>query len=282
MPCPRAPREGVRRYGFHGLSYEYIADRLPRGRARDRQGPRHRRASRQRRLDVRARRRAAASRARWASPRSTGCRWARGRASSTRGRALPDEREGHERGRSRTCSTRKSGLKGLSGVSNDMRDLLDSEDPCAPSRSTTSSIARAFGGRARRGAGRLDGFVFTAGVGENAARDPRPHRRAPRLARRELDPDANAAGGRASRAPAAASPAYVIPTDEELMIARHTLLRCDRRRGKPGMPTGDPMIACPPWPAARGQEGAGRRHRQRPLHRLGLRRPSARSAPSSP
>ena len=50
-------REGVRRYGFHGLSYEYIASRLPRGRARDCAGPRDRRASRQRRLDVRAFRR---------------------------------------------------------------------------------------------------------------------------------------------------------------------------------------------------------------------------------
>ena len=45
--------EGVRRYGFHGLSYEYIADRLPRGRARDRRRTGGRRASRQRRLDVR-------------------------------------------------------------------------------------------------------------------------------------------------------------------------------------------------------------------------------------
>ena len=49
--------EGVRRYGFHGLSYEFIAERLPAHRARDRARARDRRPSRQRRLDVRAVRR---------------------------------------------------------------------------------------------------------------------------------------------------------------------------------------------------------------------------------
>ena len=73
--------EGVRRYGFHGLSYEYIAQASAAvapeiaGRAGDR------RPSRQRRFDVRAHG-GAASKARWVSPRSTGCRWERGPASS--------------------------------------------------------------------------------------------------------------------------------------------------------------------------------------------------------
>ena len=74
--------EGVRRYGFHGLSYEYIAERLREVAPEIAGGPGGRRPSRQRRLDVRASRPAAASTARWASPRSTACRWARGRASS--------------------------------------------------------------------------------------------------------------------------------------------------------------------------------------------------------
>ena len=75
--------EGVRRYGFHGLSYEYIAaSPAARSRRTIARRTRHRRASGQRRLDVRAWRTDAASRARWASRRSTACRWERGPASS--------------------------------------------------------------------------------------------------------------------------------------------------------------------------------------------------------
>ena len=72
--------EGVRRYGFHGLSYEYVAGRLREVAPDNRQAPRDRRASRQRRVDVRAPWRAAASKAPWASPHLTDCRWARGPA----------------------------------------------------------------------------------------------------------------------------------------------------------------------------------------------------------
>ena len=79
----------------------------------------------------------------------------------------------------------------------------------------TGMLAAALGG--------LDGFVFTAGVGENS-----PGIRA-RIAERlawlgaELDPAANERGAAAFRRRPAASRLYVIPTDEELMIARHTL-----------------------------------------------------------
>ena len=71
--------------------------------------------------------------------------------------------------------------------------------------------------------GGIDGFVFTAGIGENA-----PAIReavAQRLAwlGLELDPEANAKGEPRSRASGRASPATSFPTDEELMIARHTL-----------------------------------------------------------
>ena len=79
----RSPTRGVRRYGFHGLSYEYIAARAAasstRAAARGRTVVA---ASRQRRQHVRDARRAAASRARWASPPSTACRWARAAARS--------------------------------------------------------------------------------------------------------------------------------------------------------------------------------------------------------
>ena len=81
--CRRSsPTRGVRRYGFHGLSYEYIASVLPRFDAARGAGQDGRAAPRQRRQHVRDRRPAAASRARWASPPSTACRWARAAARS--------------------------------------------------------------------------------------------------------------------------------------------------------------------------------------------------------
>ena len=106
MPCRSSfYAEGVRRYGFHGLSYEYIAQRLPRGRAGDRARARDRRASGQRRFDVRAGRRPQ-------HREHDGLHGARriadgnaaGPARSRRG-ALSDRAEGHERrGRAATCS----------------------------------------------------------------------------------------------------------------------------------------------------------------------------------
>ena len=119
---------------------------------------------------------------------------------------------------------KRSGLKGLSGVSNDMRDLLASDDPRAAFAIDhfvhrcglmVGLLAAALGG--------LDAFVFTAGVGENAA----PIRA--RIAERfvwlgaELDPAANDAGAARISTPASRVALLVVPTDEELMIARHTL-----------------------------------------------------------
>jgi acetate kinase len=119
---------------------------------------------------------------------------------------------------------RDSGLKGLSGISNDMRDLLGSDDPNAAlaidhfihrAALTAGLLAAALDG--------LDGFVFTAGVGENS-----PVIRA-RIATRlawlgaEHDPAANNAGATCISTPNSRVGIYVIPTDEELMIARHTL-----------------------------------------------------------
>jgi acetate kinase len=119
---------------------------------------------------------------------------------------------------------RASGLKGLSGISADMRDLLASDDPraalainhfvhrCALS---AGMLAAALGG--------LDAFVFTAGVGENSP--PIRARIAERLAwlGAELDPAANEAGAVLISTSASRVALYVLPTDEELMIARHTL-----------------------------------------------------------
>jgi acetate kinase len=69
----------------------------------------------------------------------------------------------------------------------------------------------------------IDGFVFTAGIGENSARIR--SRIGERLAWLgvQLDPAENAAHARRISRPDSGIPVYVIPTDEELMIAQHTL-----------------------------------------------------------
>ena len=118
----------------------------------------------------------------------------------------------------------EGGLKGLSGVSNDMRDLLASEAPGAMRAvdyfvyrivRETGALAAAMGG--------IDGIVFTAGIGERS-----PEIRARVLAGLgwlgvEVDEAANAGHGPLLSTAASRLKAYAIPTDEELMIARHTL-----------------------------------------------------------
>jgi acetate kinase len=116
------------------------------------------------------------------------------------------------------------GLKGLSGISNDVRDLLASDDPRARLALDyfTYRIAGAFGALAAAMEG-IDGIVLTAGVGEHGA----PVRAA--ICRRcawlgvELDPARNEAHGPRITTDASRIPVHVIPTDEERMIARHTL-----------------------------------------------------------
>ena len=81
--------------------------------------------------------------------------------------------------------------------------------------------------------GGLDAFVFTAGIGENS-----PGMRA-RIVEKlawlggELDPDANAAGSHVDRRADSRIGLYVVPTDEELMIARHTLALLAARGTRP-------------------------------------------------
>jgi acetate kinase len=126
---------------------------------------------------------------------------------------------------------KECGLKGLSGISNDVRDLLASPSPGAKLALEyfvyriclfTGMLAAAMGG--------LDGIVFTAGVGENAA----PIREA--VLRRldwlgvKIDQVGNAQGGPRISTRDSAVKCYVIPTDEELMIARHTLSLLRERR----------------------------------------------------
>ena len=119
---------------------------------------------------------------------------------------------------------RESGLKGLSGISNDMRELQANPDPRARLAVdhfvhrvalNAGMLAAALGG--------LDAFVFTAGIGENS-----PIMRA-RIAEKLAwlgvvpDPAANAAGKSLISRPESRVVLLVVPTDEELMIAQHTL-----------------------------------------------------------
>ena len=116
------------------------------------------------------------------------------------------------------------GLKGLSGVSNDVRDLQGSSDPRAKFALDYFAYRIALNaGMLAAALGGLDAFVFTAGVGENS-----PTMRARILERMTwLGADADAAsnekGATLISKPASAVALYVVPTNEELMIARHTL-----------------------------------------------------------
>ncbi len=118
----------------------------------------------------------------------------------------------------------RCGLLGVSGISHDMRELLASTDAHA-AEAVDLFVYRAvtqIGGLVAALQG-LDALIFTAGIGEHAA--PVRERICNGLAwlGLELDPAANARHGpRISREGSPVS-AWVIPTNEELMIARHTL-----------------------------------------------------------
>ena len=118
----------------------------------------------------------------------------------------------------------ESGLKGLSGISNDVRELEASADPRA-AFALEYFVYRAglYAGMLAAALGGLDAFVFTAGIGENSV--SLRARIAEKLAwfGVALDPAANAAGATLISQPGSRVALYVIPTDEELMIARHTL-----------------------------------------------------------
>jgi acetate kinase len=118
---------------------------------------------------------------------------------------------------------KKAGLLGLSGVSNDMRDLLESSEPSARLAVDyfVYRVAKEVGALAAV-LGGLDALVFTAGIGENSPVIRRRICEACAWLGIDLDPAANtAAAPRLSRATSAVS-AWMIPTNEELMIARHT------------------------------------------------------------
>ena len=118
---------------------------------------------------------------------------------------------------------KQSGLIGISGISNDMRVLLGSADPAARlavdyfvyrAAKEIGALAAALGG--------LDALVFTAGIGENSAEIRQRICAASAWLGIELDEEANSR--RATRITAATSKvsAWMVPTNEEQVIARHT------------------------------------------------------------
>ncbi|MCA8277611.1 acetate/propionate family kinase [Burkholderia sp. AU30280] len=214
---------GVRRYGFHGLSYEYIASVLP---------------------DVAPR----AARGRTVVAHlgngASMCALVAGKSvASTMGFTAVDglpmgtrcgnldpgvvlflmEELGMDVRAVEDLLYRRSGLLGVSGISSDMRTLLASDDPRArfAIELYVYRIARELGSLAAAMEG-IDAIVFTAGIGEHAAAIREGVMRRAAWLGVEIDVDANHAGGPLVTTASSRVPAWVIPTNEELMIAHHT------------------------------------------------------------
>ena len=118
---------------------------------------------------------------------------------------------------------KKSGLIGISGISNDMRDLLNNPSPSArlavdyfvyQATKCIGALAAALGG--------VDGLVFTAGIGERSVEIRRRICEASAWLGITLDAQANASHGPRISHSGCQPSVWVVPTNEELMIARHT------------------------------------------------------------
>jgi len=215
--------EGVRRYGFHGLSYEYIASVLPRYSGRAAGG---------RTIVLHL------------GNGASMCALGNGRSvASTMGFTAVDglmmgTRTGNldpgvvlylmdQRGMDVRAIEKllysESGLLGVSGISSDMRALLESPEPraklaidlyCYRIRRELGSLAAALGG--------VDALVFTAGVGENSAAIRARVLDDAAWLGIERDAAANEAGGPLLTTASSRVAAFAVPTNEELMIAMHT------------------------------------------------------------
>jgi acetate kinase len=224
VPLPgRVTSRGLRRYGFHGLSYEYIASALPGVAPEIAEG----------RVIVAHLGSGASLCAlhhRKSIDQTLGFTALEGLCMGTRpGSVDPGvilylfQGLGLSAKEVETILYKESGLLGISGISNDMRILLASGEPNARlavdyfvyrAAKEIGALAGSLGG--------VDALVFTAGIGENA---PEVRRR---IVERsswlgiELHTAANLRNGPRISQPASRVSAWVIPTNEELMIARHT------------------------------------------------------------
>lgn len=214
---------GVRRFGFHGLSYEYIASVLPEHDAKAAQG----------RVVVLHLGNGASMCAMQdgKSVASTmGFTAVDGLPMGTRSGSLDpgvvlyliDELKMDTRAIEQLLY-QQSGLLGVSGISSDMRTLLDSTDPKAGFAVDlfVYRVARELGSLVAA-LGGLDALIFTAGIGEHSVAIRESICQSAAWLGVELDPAANADGGPRISMTQSRIPAWVIPTNEELMIARHT------------------------------------------------------------
>ena len=215
--------EGIRRYGFHGLSYEYIAQSFE-SLAPELVGKRV----------IVAHLGSGASMCAMMGGRSVestmGFTALDGLPMGTRPGQLDAgvilylvDQKHLESGALVDLLYKKCGLLGLSGLSNDVRELLASTDPRAKMAldyfTYRISLFAGMLAAAMRG---LDGFVFTAGIGEHAPSIREAVIRQMDWLGVELDPDANEQSALRISTRDSKVGCYVIPTDEELMIARHT------------------------------------------------------------
>jgi acetate kinase len=214
--------EGVRRYGFHGLSYEYIASVLPQHAPEIAEG-------RVVVLHLGNGCSACALKAGASIATTMGFTALDGLPMGTRCGALDAgvvlhliQTKGMAAEALVDLLYRRSGMLGLSGVSSDFRELLASAEPrsrfaidvfCYCTARWIGSLAAALGG--------LDGVVFTAGVGENSAPIRSAICRACGWLGLELDEAANSEHRTRISTAKSRVAAYVIKTDENLMIARH-------------------------------------------------------------
>jgi acetate kinase len=224
IPLPREMcRKGVQRYGFHGLSYEYIASVLPQVAPEIAKG-----------RVVIAHLGSGASLCAIKDGKSVdnslGFTALDGLCMGTRPGAIDAgvilylfqvlQLSAKE---VETILYKKSGLLGISGISNDMRDLEASNDPKARlaldyfvyrAAKELGALAAVLGG--------IDGLVFTAGIGENSPEIRRRICEASAWLGIEFDAAANAHKGPRISTVTSKVSVWVIPTNEELMIARHT------------------------------------------------------------
>jgi acetate kinase len=222
----RYAAEGVHRYGLHGLSYEYIASVLPGIDPRAAAG-----------RTVVAHLGNGASMCALKGGKSIATTMSftalDGLVMGTRCGAIDPgvllylmDRHGMGARELEDLLYHKSGLLGVSEISSDMRALLTSSDPKAAEAIDlfVYRIGRELGGLTAA-LGGLDALVFTGGIGENAVpiRD-RVCRNAAWLVL-DLDEAANQSGGPRISLPGSRLTAWVIPTNEELMIARHVRQR---------------------------------------------------------
>ncbi|MBC7907145.1 MAG: acetate/propionate family kinase [Rhodospirillaceae bacterium] len=215
--------EGVRRYGFHGLSYEFIARRL---------------------REIAPERAAGKVVVCHLGSGASMCAIKDGQSvSSTMGFTALDglpmgtrtgtmdagvvlyllQQKGMTPKEIETLLYKRSGLLGVSGISNDMRVLLESSDPHAAEAVDlfVYRISRELGSLSAAMGG-LDALVFTAGIGERSVPVREKVCQAAAWLGVDLDTAANAKNGPVISTAASKVPVFVIPTDEEMMIAKHT------------------------------------------------------------